>query len=268
MFYIPHVDFYITHVCNLTCRGCNRFNNMGLKGFQRWSDNANDIEKWATRLTFDKITIIGGEPALNPDLGNWCINLRRLWPNAEMLIQSNGTYKQPVFDLFPNLNVGFAVSVHDDEMLPDIRNKWNPDIFLIDATVFHQNALVQHLDFWTVHKSNPKIAFAACSMKYDITFFNGKLYKCPVSALLPEVYSQKDIRLNERQLALMQKYTPLDSDCKDEELQAFIAARDTHIGNCEFCPENLKWHTPLGELKEDLPEHKFERYNEKTSSEN
>lgn len=266
MFFIPHVDFYITNVCNLTCRGCNRFNNLGLKGFQRWNDHATEIEQWSKRLTFNKITIIGGEPTLNPDLEKWCINLRRLWPTSEIMLQSNGTYKTSSFDFFQKYGIGFAVSLHDEEMISNIKENWSTDTFLIDARVFHQNALLQHADFWTVHKSNPKTAFAACSMKYDITFFNGKLYKCPVTALLPEVYRQKDIRLNKRQLELMEKYTPLYPDCSNEELQTFIAQRDTHIANCEFCPEKLKWHTPLGDLKENLPEPKFERYNEKSNN--
>jgi organic radical activating enzyme len=266
MLFIPHVDFYITNVCNLTCRGCNRFNNLGLKGFQRWSDHATEIEHWAKRLTFNKITIIGGEPTLNPDLEKWCINLRRLWSNTEILIQSNGTYKTSSLDFFQEYNIGFAVSVHDEEMVSNIKKNWSQDTFLIGATVFHQNALVDHKDFWGVHTSNPKIAFEACSMKYDITFFNGKLYKCPVTALLPEVYKQKDLRLNKRQLELMMRYTPLTPSCTDEELQTFISQRDTPIANCEFCPSKLKWHTALGELKENLPKPKFERYNEKTSS--
>lgn len=263
MFFIPHVDFYITNVCNLTCRGCNRFNNLGLKGFQRWSDYASEIEQWAKRLTFNKITIIGGEPTLNPDLENWCCNLRRLWPHTEILIQSNGTYKTSKIDFLEKYNIAITASVHDEKMIPDIQKNWSVYTFLIDATVFHQNALVDHKDFWGVHKSDPKNAFNACGMKYDITFFNGLLYKCPVTALLPEVYRQKDLRLNQRQLELMKSYNPLNVDCTDAELTAFISARDTPIANCEFCPSNLKWHTALGELKENLPAPKFGKYHAK-----
>ena len=87
----PVVEFYITNVCNLTCRGCNRFNNYNFKGHQRWVDHASAYETWSKRLDLPRITVIGGEPTLNPDLELWASNLRRLWPDAVIMIQTNGT---------------------------------------------------------------------------------------------------------------------------------------------------------------------------------
>ena len=84
----PVVEFYITNVCNLTCRGCNRFNNYNFKGHQLWADHANAYEAWAKRLDLPRIVIIGGEPTLNPDLELWASNLRRLWPDSVIMIQT------------------------------------------------------------------------------------------------------------------------------------------------------------------------------------
>ena len=78
----PVVEFYITNVCNLTCRGCNRFNNYNFKGHQRWTEHAEAYEAWSKRLDLPRICIIGGEPTLNPDLESWVMNIRRLWPDA------------------------------------------------------------------------------------------------------------------------------------------------------------------------------------------
>lgn len=36
---LDYMEFYITNVCNLTCTGCNRFNNYKFKGFQRWTED-------------------------------------------------------------------------------------------------------------------------------------------------------------------------------------------------------------------------------------
>jgi molybdenum cofactor biosynthesis enzyme MoaA len=38
------LEVYITNVCNLSCRGCNRFNNYNFKGHQLWADHADEYE--------------------------------------------------------------------------------------------------------------------------------------------------------------------------------------------------------------------------------
>ena len=53
----PVVEFYITNVCNLACRGCNRFNDQKFKGHQYWDDHAAEYEAWAKRLDIPRITI-------------------------------------------------------------------------------------------------------------------------------------------------------------------------------------------------------------------
>jgi hypothetical protein len=37
-YHLSYAEFYITHVCNLNCPDCNRFNNYAFKGHQRWDD--------------------------------------------------------------------------------------------------------------------------------------------------------------------------------------------------------------------------------------
>ena len=65
------IEVYITNVCNLTCEQCNRFNNFDFKGWQRWSDHADQYQQWAKLIDLKSITILGGEPLLNPDIVSW-----------------------------------------------------------------------------------------------------------------------------------------------------------------------------------------------------
>ena len=44
---LNYMEFYITNVCNLTCTGCNRFNNYKFKGFQRWADYKEEYTQWS-----------------------------------------------------------------------------------------------------------------------------------------------------------------------------------------------------------------------------
>jgi organic radical activating enzyme len=249
---IPLIEFYITNVCNLTCRGCNRFNNYNFKGHQYWDDHALAYEAWSKRLEIPSIWILGGEPTLNPDLEKWCINLRRLWPKSEINIQSNGTQHKKIFDTFwEKYQIGWGIALHDQSVAKEIKRKWHGSGF--DAFVFHEAAVIEKGNELTVHRSLPNKAFEFCDMKYDHTMYNGKLYKCPTVAILPEFNKQKPLALDAAQEQLLDSYIGLGHDCGDEELDAFIGSRDHYIPQCEFCPQSHNWRTALGPLVENLP---------------
>jgi len=251
---IPLIEFYITNVCNLTCRGCNRFNNYNFKGHQYWDDHAQAIEAWGTRLDIQRITIIGGEPTLNPDLEKWVSNLRRLWPTSLIMVQTNGTYQRPEHLTFwRKYRVGFGLSLHDPETADDLKMQWKNHAGPFEAFVFHESAVIKENDHFRLHNSNPVNAFKCCDMKYDHTIFNGKLWKCPSMALIPEFAKQFDLRLDDQQKKLLDSYQPLTPECSDQELEDFIAQRDTVIPQCQFCPQELNWFSALGPEQNNLP---------------
>ena len=252
---IPLIEFYITNVCNLTCRGCNRFNNYNFKGHQYWDDHAREIEAWSTRLDIQRITIIGGEPTLNPDLEKWVSNLRRLWPTSLIMVQTNGTYQRPEHLTFwKKYRVGFGLSLHDPETADELKMQWKKHAGPFEAFVFHESAVIKENDHFRLHNSNPVNAFNCCDMKYDHTIFNGKLWKCPSMALIPEFAKQFDLRLDDEKKKLLDSYQPLTSECSDQELEDFIAQRDTLIPQCQFCPQELTWFSALGPEQNNLPQ--------------
>jgi len=155
------VDFYITNVCNLTCDNCNRFNNHDFRGWQRWSDYESAYEQWGKLTRLKAVTIMGGEPFLNPTLAEWIKGINRIF-NIEVQVLTNGTrFKQSkhLYDamLYQAPHTGalnhIGVSLHNlqdqEEILNDIRaflqepikeytkndsaNYWNSDWFFVDA---------------------------------------------------------------------------------------------------------------------------------------
>lgn len=257
----PVVEFYITNVCNLSCRGCNRFNNYNFKGHQYWDDWAEEYEAWSKRLILPRITIMGGEPTLNPDLEKYASNLRRLWPDAVIMVQTNGTYQRPEHLEFfheHKYRVGFGLSLHDPASANKLKEDWQHHAGPIEAYTFHQSAVIEKNGQYTLHNSDPKEAFNACDMKHDHTMYKGKLYKCPFMAVISDFDAQFHLDLTDEQRQLLNSFKPLSADCSEEELQAFVADKDKHIPQCQFCPQNLKWHTALGEFKE-MPKPEFKK---------
>lgn len=97
--FLPNVEFYITNVCNLTCTNCNRFNDYNFKGWQRWSDYESLYEQWSKKIRLQRVTVLGGEPLLNPTVLDWVEGINRLWDKPVNLL-TNGTRLNHVPDLY------------------------------------------------------------------------------------------------------------------------------------------------------------------------
>jgi organic radical activating enzyme len=114
-----HLIFYITHVCQMNCENCFSFNNYALKGHSLWKDNQYHCEQWAKIFDPAIIFILGGEPMLNPTFLDWMHGLAKIWPRAEIRVNTNGE----AFHLYPDLydeilpykgRVTFSISGHNE----------------------------------------------------------------------------------------------------------------------------------------------------------
>lgn len=203
MHQIPNkVDFYITNVCNLTCNNCNRFNNHDFKGWQRWSDYQQDYQRWGELVDLPAITIMGGEPFLNPDLRQWITGLNKIF-SIEVQILTNGTRFRQCKELYNDLlyvsprtqaKNHIGVSLHNINDWPDMResiyeflqapitefprdhanNHWNSDWYFVDANGIKINVYISNsfgksaiyknnYDRYTVHNNDPVLAYQNCS---------------------------------------------------------------------------------------------------------
>lgn len=244
----PVIEFYITNECNLACTNCNRFNDHAFRGHYWWNDWAQDIEAWSHRIDAKQFTIIGGEPSLHPELETWVSNLRRLWPNTQIVIQSNGVnkYYQDTLMWRDKYQAIWSVSAHSKKQIHKLRTQWEPDAnnvasVVIDNTEFTTATVIADNNGFKVHCSDAELAFNNCTMRYSHTLFRGRLYKCPVTAILPEFMTQHQVNMTDQQLDLLNSYRSLGPNCSDQELEEFAASRNKHIKQCAICPEQANF---------------------------
>jgi organic radical activating enzyme len=283
---------YITNVCNLTCYQCNRYNNFDFKGWQRWSDYADIYKKWGDRIEFtNHLTILGGEPLLNPDIVNWISGISDAF-NVPIQIRTNGTRLDKIKGLYEVLrqagaNHGhknyIAISLHDKNDFANIRKKickflqgnvsqkWHPDghIDFIDSN----NQLVRlqlidefvpasiqnpHPGKYTLYNNEPEKAHKACSfVKHKSYHFSkGKLYKCPPADLRTEFDLQHPLDISVDDRTLLNSYRPLTLDNFEQYASEFVASLDNAIPQCKFCPaDNTPFKIyPIKEVANNLIE--------------
>ena len=126
---LNRAEFYITNVCNLNCKNCNRYNNFAFTGHQLWNDYKDVYARWAQTISLNEISILGGEPFLNPSFIDWVKGVRELWPNTPVGITTNGTQFQRWPELYEimrasNQQIFIDISLHGnsyrDQILQDL----------------------------------------------------------------------------------------------------------------------------------------------------
>lgn len=264
--------FYITNVCNLTCKNCMTYNDRIFKGHFNWADHEEDYKKWATMLTMSRITILGGEPFSNPDLINWVKNVKKLWPSCrDISVCTNGTYlNESLIKEIISYGVWLDICVHDpdsyDQTVQDLETMFadsnlkkitteNHDIGYHRFNVleyysggrpvckiskqwnFSTSSVKEIVNGVTVmHKSDPKIAHENCAAKYCHYFIEGKLYKCHLTGVATQLLSQ--FKVDNGSAELLKQYKGCSPDDPIEDIENFVSNIGQSIPQCSLCPEN------------------------------
>lgn len=269
-FRVDIAQFYITNVCNLTCRDCISFNNLRFQGHLGWEASRQRVEQWARLLDIDYLCIIGGEPMANPELPLWVENVRRLWPQTqrEFSIVTNGTYlrgwDQDQLKDWMEQAVTIEVSVHDPQQWPDmicwaqeicsdLGVSWHLNIDYRDGVLTHNYhvgsqriiALGQHwlfmpsaqrrvhaqgLELWD---NDANLAHQRCPARDCHYFVDGIMYKCPLTAVAQALTEQFD--MPDWQRELLKKSRGVDP-LKVSDLSRWFNTLDLAVPQCRLCP--------------------------------
>ena len=318
MHHLDYVEFYTTNVCNLNCVNCNRFNNFAFSGHEHWNQYYNDYTQWAKRITFNRISILGGEPMLNPTFIPAVKGVMELWPNSQINIITNGTQLDrwpELYDILINnkervllrislhghqLKASITESLHkffqglvtksyDPNFFPDgkwkdmweiIRGpdwpdcssseefismpqwiqdecemqhdlgpvKWQDEngvtVIVTMDNRFVESAVKLELGKVSLHNSDPEKAVKICGAKFCHHFVRGQLYKCAITAVLPDFIKQFKVELSDQDRTLIESAPAVTHDCVDKELTEFLNGlrNGTSIDHCKFCPEQYNKH--------------------------
>jgi len=272
--FIPNIEFYVTNVCNLACPQCNRFNDHNFAGGQDWKDYEEVYTAWSKKVRLQRVTILGGEPLLNPSITDWICGINRLW-NKRVQVLTNGTRLNHVPGLYdammnsrePGGNwIGISVhNVNDLDLYftevkkflsgtPDFfegktnSQTWGANYAFVDKNQVRVNLHIQDSFYksavykndsgrFTLRQNDPVAAHNRCGFVKGqcYHFIRGKLYKCGPVALFPEFDQQHHFDITDEDRILLNSYRPLTVDEFDTRGQQFIDNIDEVIPQCKFC---------------------------------
>lgn len=185
---IPRLEINLIDNCNLKCVGCTHFSGIyeaeSVLPYLQFAAELKQIRKIGR---FVRLRLLGGEPLLVPELGQYIRTARELFPEADIEIVTNGL-------LIPKLNV---------ELLEEIKAcKISMVITPYRPTMQLREKIRQILDlhevWWNfdgdlVTEFSRQFTLDNCHNGYEASkkcissgclfLRNGKIYKCPIAGL-------------------------------------------------------------------------------------
>jgi hypothetical protein len=266
---LRHMEMHLANACNLTCESCSHYSNQGHKGVLSLEDAEAWMSAWSGRVSPRLLSLLGGEPTINPHLTELVKMARRHFPQARIRIVTNGFFlhRHPTLPEVLGKDPGarLSLSVHHDD--PVYREKLKPVFKLIRQWIREHGiraSMTESHTHWTrrykgfgagmepFDDGDPRQSWKVCPAKYCIQLFEGKLWKCGPIAYLRLQDAKYDLSLKwDPYLA----YVPLASDCSDQELQAFTEREDESCCNmCPAQPEKFALPIPLRQVPERRPQ--------------
>lgn len=247
MLAIRNLELHVAHSCNLACESCSHYSDQGHKGLVSLDEAARWIALWADRIAPATFSLLGGEPAIHPQLADFVPLVRSAWPNAHLRLASNGFLLGRHPELPKRLaeagNARIAVSIHHGS--DAYRRRLAPVIALLRGWAIDHGLNIVLEDShgqWTrrytgtgaemapFEDDEPRLSWQNCPARYCSQLLDGAIWKCAPLAYLP---------MQDRKYGLSAKwrpyldYRPLPSDCPDAELRAFFAREDEPA--CAMC---------------------------------
>lgn len=111
---LPSVELQAVDFCNLNCKGCTHFSPLFERKIPEFDYRINDIHM--LKEIFDDIlviSILGGEPLLNPELNKYVIEVRKCFPRAVIQLVTNGL-------LLVNVSGELLKVLHDNKVIVSI----------------------------------------------------------------------------------------------------------------------------------------------------
>lgn len=253
---IHNLEVHVTHACNLACKACSHFSNENVGTNISFASLKEQMSFWSNRIAPRQFSILGGEPTLNPELSEIVKECRNQWPDARLVLVSNGFRLDKHPDLPQALeesNCELHISIHHQgpeytqkvDEVKKLLTEWQADYdFLLEyrssSEKWRMTFKGEGASILPREDNDASASWNICPSKYCPQIFEGKLWKCPQTAYL---------QLMNRKFQLSQKwddyldYQPLEPYCSTVELNEFLDRKVEPI--CKMCPaENHYFELP------------------------
>lgn len=231
---LPHVEIHAMDACNLNCVACTHFAPIFKREKpdtkERFLDIALLRKKIASIVNF---FIMGGEPLLNDELEKYVIEVRKQYPEASIIIVTNGLLlpqcSDKLLELLNRNNVCVSISEYapTHRIINQIINRLNDHNVIYNIRPFNQK------EKFNLPLSRIKTEEKYCISQECINIWNKKIARCPTLMYIAELNQKFDLDFPTDGII------DLQSDISGVELKQRL--QET-IPLCDYCSKNeIEW---------------------------
>lgn len=233
---LPQVEMHIVDSCNLNCRGCAHFSPIFPNDFPDLNSRLSDVKKLKSKLShIIRFFILGGEPFLNPEIKEYICGIRRILPDTQLTIVTNGL-------LIERLDETVLTCIKDNDVLVSV-SEYPPthDRICSIRQILEENRILYEIRAASGReKFNMPFSLSdhskysrTCISNGCVTIWNGKISRCPQLMYVPYFNSYFQTKLPEEGVM------SLDESPEGEEL--FRALKE-EVPLCRHCVEKpIAW---------------------------
>jgi MoaA/NifB/PqqE/SkfB family radical SAM enzyme len=249
---IPILEYHLTNSCNLACESCSHYTNILKGNTKKPSDLEEHLLSWSKILDIKQFNILGGEPFLNKNIGEFCFIARSILPNSKILIYTNGLLLDKIKNIdailqnIINNKIDIQVTIHSTSKNYSDDLKPNLEIFKywksLGINVMYKDGVTN----WTkryhtnidgtispFQDNDQEKSWNICPCKYCAILIDDKIYKCAPLAYLPEM---KEINKTTPEFDQYLKYKPISYSESIEKIQEFFNRNYKSESFCSMCP--------------------------------
>ena len=184
------LDYHVVEHCNLNCKCCSTYAPLAQKEFTDIEVFKADLQR-LQELVGDRLLnlhLLGGEPLLHPDIEQFVVEARRIFPEIYIDVVSNGLLTKKMPDSFWNTlkeqNVVFQLSSYPinldyQEMMAYVRSKG------VRTFSYGGGERIATFTRKALDPFGQQVMYAShikCPMVNSTQMRKGKLYRCPTAA--------------------------------------------------------------------------------------
>ena len=132
---IEYLEHHLVDHCNCNCAGCSHFSPLADPWFENLEDFKRDFKKLSEMTEVQLIRLMGGEPLLHPQVGDFLKITRELFPKSQIQLVTNGL-------LLKKRKLENALS--EEERKDNYNRFLNPDFLSFEKNDINHNEPSKH----------------------------------------------------------------------------------------------------------------------------
>ena len=250
---LTYLEMPITHICSLHCDGCSAYSNYNIKRTVPLDEARAWMRAWSARLTPGEVRVLGGEPFLHPHLPEIILAARQFWPTSHIQLCTNGLNLDrhpmvaPIMAL-PNMSIHLSIHSTDEAYQARLQKglntlaRWMGEYGLkVQAgnnTVFWNRFYKGIGKSMQPFEGQPLQSWKVCHSKRCCNLLENRLWKCPQIGNLHLVADRFELHKNPAWAKYL-AYPGIGLEATDEDLAAWLRARNGPESICDMCPTTL-----------------------------